>query len=156
MRAILRFVSAAALALLSQSSAHAFDLITDAEYRQEMAAQANGVREVRRRAAPMPGAPHIEVLAPNTQDSVTPPFDIRVKFVAENDAQIVAGSFKVLYGMFGIDITQRVMQAARFENNVLRIEKANIPAGKHRLTLKIMDSQQREAQQELSVLVQAK
>lgn len=153
MHAILKVASAAALALLSQASAYAFDLITEAEYRQEMAAQANGVREIRRRALPAPGAPRIEVLAPNTQGSVAPPFDIRVKFVPENGAQIVADSFKVLYGMFAIDITQRVMQAARFENNVLRIEKANIPAGKHRLTLKIMDNQQREAQQELSVVV---
>lgn len=153
MRIVLKVLSAGALTLLSQTSAYAFDLITEAEYQHEIAAQANGVREVRRRAAPAPGAPHIEVLAPDTQGSVTPPFDIRVKFVAENGAQIVTDSFKVLYGMFGLDITQRVMQAARYENNVLRIEKANIPAGKHRLTLKIMDNQQREAQQELSVLV---
>lgn len=154
MHIVLKVVSAGALALLSQANAYAFDLVTEAEYQHEIAAaQANGVREVRRRAVPVPGAPHIEVLAPDTQGSVAPPFDIRLKFVAENGAQIVADSFKVLYGMFGLDITQRVMQAARFENNVLRIEKANIPSGKHRLTLKIMDNQQREAQQELSVLV---
>lgn len=154
LRALQRTLAAGAIVLFAHPGAYALELITEAEFQQELAAQASGVREKRRRAVPPPGAPRIEVLSPNTQGSVNSPFDIRVKFVPESGAQIAADSFKVLYGVFGLDITSRVMQSAQFENNVLRIEKASIPAGKHRLTLKIRDSQQREVQQDLSVQVQ--
>lgn len=135
--------------------AYGQDLITAEEVQREQAAQTQAEREpVRRtRSLPVPGTPKIEVLSPNVAGAVHSPFEIRLKFVPENGTQIVVDSFKVLYGVFGLDITSRVMKLAEFSNNTLRIDRANIPPGKHRLLLRIKDSQHREGQQELTVVV---
>ena len=157
MNATARILFPFLFALLPPLTANAQSLISMDELRNEQAAQAKGGAEMRMKALPVAKAPRIDILSPNAQGAtLVAPFEIRVKFAAEDGAQIVAESFKVLYGMLSVDITARVMKYGEFRDNTLRIEKANIPAGRHRLTLKIKDSEQREAQSELTLVVQEK
>lgn len=157
MHATARILFTFMLALLQPLTATAQILISMEELRNEQAALAKGEPEMHMKALPMLKAPRIDILSPNAQvGPLVAPFEIRVKFAAEDGAQIIVESFKVLYGMLSVDITARVMKYGEFKDNVLRIEKANIPAGRHRLTLKIKDSEQREAQSELTLVVQEK
>ena len=146
-------VMAMALVLLCSAAAGAQSLVSPDEMRLEEAALAGAPPRVMMKALPPAGVPAIAVQAPTGATALVAPFEIRIRFVPQDDARIDPDSFKVLYGMLGLDITSRVLKLAQFQDNVLRIEKADIPAGKHRLTLKIKDSKQREGQVELAVVV---
>ncbi|MES2148814.1 MAG: hypothetical protein V4508_03380 [Pseudomonadota bacterium] len=99
------------------------------------------------------GAPQIEVMEPDLKNDVPAPVMIKVKFVTEGKSALVPDSLRVYYGVFGIDITERLMKKARFENDVLILDRADIPAGKHRLLLKIKDSTDRSAEKLVTLTV---
>jgi hypothetical protein len=96
-------------------------------------------------------APVIDILRPQpTSDmKVKAPFAIEVQFKRQSDAEIVPSSFRVLYGALKIDITPRVTKFVKVSEQGFTLENAQIPVGKHRLTLQVEDDKQRLAEREL-------
>ena len=100
--------------------------------------------------------PLIDILKPEpvADLKVKAPFAIAVQFVGLTDAPIDPSSFKVLYGSFKIDITSRITKFVKVTKEGFSMENANIPAGKHRLTLQVQDERQRLAERELRLEVE--
>ena len=68
--------------------------------------------------------------------------------------QIDPASFKVLYGGFKLDITSRITKFVKVTKDGFAMDNAQIPAGKHRLTLQVQDEMKRMAERELRVEVE--
>lgn len=95
--------------------------------------------------------PSIEILRPEAAADVKvkAPFPIIVQFKGLTDAAIDPASFKVMYGALRMDITQRITKYVQVTPAGFSLENAQIPVGKHRLTLQIKDEKQRLAEREL-------
>jgi hypothetical protein len=85
---------------------------------------------------------------------VKAPFPIVVQFKGQQDSAIEPATFKVLYGFLKIDITDRITKFVKVTKEGFALDKANIPVGKHRLTLQVADDKQRIAERELRVEVE--
>jgi hypothetical protein len=96
-------------------------------------------------------APVIDILKPqpNADLKVKAPFAIEVQFKSQPDAGIVPSSFRVFYGALKIDITNRITKYVKVSEQGFNLENAQIPVGKHRLTLQVQDDKQRLAEREL-------
>jgi hypothetical protein len=100
--------------------------------------------------------PLIDILKPEPIPDlrVKAPFTISVQFTGQTDAGIDPASFKVLYGAFKFDITSRVTKFIKVTKDGFTLENAQIPTGKHRLTLQVQDEKQRTAERELRLEVE--
>jgi len=96
-------------------------------------------------------APVIEVLKPLLAGEATldSPLAIELGFRAAADAAVDVASFRVFYGAFSLDVTQRLLKSVSVRPDGLRVEQAAIPSGSHRLVLQIADTRQRVATREL-------
>lgn len=106
------------------------------------------------RMAPQPGAPKIELVAPDLQRPINVPTKIELRFVTNAPAEPKPESFKALYGAFKIDITSRILSSAKVTKQGITVSEAQLPAGKHQLVLTLTDTLGREAQQVLAFTVQ--
>ncbi len=95
--------------------------------------------------------PLIDILKPEPAADlkVKAPFAITVQFKAQADAPIDPSTFKVMYGAFKLDITGRITKFVKVTKDGFSLENAQIPVGKHRLTLLVLDEKQRAAEREL-------
>jgi hypothetical protein len=95
--------------------------------------------------------PLIDILTPEPAPDlkVKAPFAISVQFRGQADSPINPASFRVLYGAFKIDITNRITQYVKVTKEGFSLENAQIPTGKHRLTMIVQDDKQRIAEREL-------
>lgn len=95
--------------------------------------------------------PVIDILKPMTLPDlkVKAPVAIAVQFKSQADAAIDPTTFKALYGAFKIDITSRITKFVKVTPDGFSLENAQIPTGKHRLTLQVQDEKQRLAEREL-------
>lgn len=100
--------------------------------------------------------PLIDILKPETVADlkVKAPFAITVLFKSQADSPIDPATFKVMYGAFKIDITSRITKFVKVTKDGFSLENAQIPSGKHRLTMQVMDEKQRVAERELRVEVE--
>lgn len=96
-------------------------------------------------------APMIQVLqpAPAGDAPLASPLAIELAFRAAADAAIDVASFRIFYGTFSIDVTQRLLKSVAVKPEGLRVERAAIPAGSHRLVLQIADMLGRTSTREL-------
>jgi hypothetical protein len=101
----------------------------------------------------IPNCPKISLLKPGSK-FVKAPFDIVVSFAANDGAKIDPSSFKVMYGFFKMDITNRVAQQALVSAEGVVISHANIPSGKHHLLLSVTDSMNRTGEAEIQIEVE--
>lgn len=151
----------AALLLASAAAAQAapFTLINDDEAQREAAAAAKmPPAEPRPRSMPVPTrqAPAIEVLAPVPEGvTVSSPLRLEIAFRAPADARIVPGSFRLLYGVLKIDLTERLQRHARLSEDGVLIEEAAVPQGTHRVIVRVADDKGRMAERELMIRVSA-
>ncbi len=101
-------------------------------------------------------APVIDILRPEPSADlkVKAPFAIAVHFIGQTDSSIDPASFKVLYGAFKIDITSRITKFIKVTKEGFNLENAQIPVGKHRLTMQVQDEKQRSAERELRLEVE--
>lgn len=101
-------------------------------------------------------APLIDILKPEpvADLKVKVPFAIAVQFRSQPDAPIDPATFKVMYGAFKIDITSRITKFVKVGKDGFSLENAQIPVGKHRLTMQVQDEKQRVAERELRVEVE--
>lgn len=141
------------------SRAEDFDLITAAEAQAEAKAAATAPPETRTRSLPVPkpGQPAIKVVTPNNTPSsaVNAPVRIEVSFKAASGNRIVPSTFRVLYGLMKIDLTDRLKKHATVTETGVVIDQAKVPAGQHRLILQVADDQGNTAEQELRLRVGA-
>jgi len=100
--------------------------------------------------------PMIEILKPETAEGikVQAPFAIVVQFTAQADAPIAPTTFKVFYGALKFDITSRVLKLAKVTKAGVSLENAQIPAGKHLITMQVQDEKERLAERELRLDVE--
>ena len=152
---------AALLLLASASLAQAapFTLISGDEAQREATAAANAPP-----AAPRPRSltlpprqtPAIEVLAPVPEGvTVSSPLRLEIAFKAPADARIVPSSFRLLYGVLKIDLTERLQRHARLDETGVLIEEAAVPQGTHRVIVRVADDKGRIAERELMIRVSA-
>ena len=136
----------------------AFELVTQEEARQAAQAQARAPAAVRSRGAgtPRDAAPAIRVLSPVANGApVAAPLRIELAFKPAPGTRILPESFRVLYGLLKIDLTQRLRQHATVSESGVVVERAQVPDGQHRLILQVSDDKGNAAEQELRVRVGA-
>jgi hypothetical protein len=75
---------------------------------------------------------------------VASPTAIQLTFVPAASSLVRPETFKVLYGRLRIDITQRLVNAAKITAEGISVKEASLPKGRHRLLLSIEDQQGRQ------------
>ncbi len=144
---------AAAVALWASpglAAAAGFDLVTAAEAQQAAQAEKTLPPPVRTRNLPRPDAPAITVLSPSAPGTpVAAPLRIEVAFQPAAGARIVPSSFRVLYGLLKIDLTERLRQHATVSEAGLLVEGAKVPDGQHRMFIQVADDKGNTGEQEL-------
>lgn len=105
------------------------------------------------RSAPTIDGPRIEVSLPDVSKPVVVPTRIRVRFSAVSPAQPRPETFRVLYGMLGLDITGRLLAVAPATREGIDVSEATLPRGSHRLTMVLQDTLGRESRHVVSFSV---
>jgi hypothetical protein len=136
-------------------SAHAagpaapFDLVTEAEAKVDAAAP-RLPRTRSLKTTPPPGSPAIQVLAPSLDGgAIGSPLRIAVSFKPVAGSRILPGTFRVMYGVLKIDLTDRVSKYATVSEDGAVIDQAKMPSGQHRLLLRVADDKGNLGEQEL-------
>ena len=147
-------VSSVAVGVLWFSSgiaeAAGFDLITATEAQQATQAERTMPQPVRTRSLPKPDAPAIRVVSPSAPGTpVAAPLRIEVAFQPAAGAKIVPSSFRVLYGLLKIDLTDRLRQHAVITEQGVVVDGAKVPDGQHRMFLQVADDKGNTTEQEL-------
>jgi hypothetical protein len=156
-----RLFAVAGMALLmlatGQSGAQPFDLVTAAEAQQAARAElAPAPAAPRTRGLPSPALPLIHVVMPADPAAAVPaPLRIELTFSPAPGARIVPSSFRVLYGVLKIDLTERLRKHASISEAGVVVDGARMPEGQHRLLLVVGDDQGHLGEQELRLRVGA-
>ena len=157
----LRFATICLTLLLAATASRAdgFELITAAEAQLEASAEAANPQPARTRgmpAPPRPGQPAIQVVTPVAAGTaVNAPVRIEVAFKPAPGTRIVPSTFRVLYGLLKIDLTDRLKKHATVTESGVVVDQAQVPAGQHRLFLQVADDRGNTAEQELRIRVGA-
>ena len=133
MKQLLPILLAACIA--SATAAPAF-LVTE----QEMVESNAAPPQATPKSVPAKDAPRIEVASPNLTGPLASPTPIQLNFEAAAPAAVKPETFRVLYGAFGIDITQRLLGSAKLNAQEISVQEASLPSGKHKLQLLVEDS----------------
>ena len=100
--------------------------------------------------------PLIEVISPVIKDGkVASPVSIEVRFKPATGKAIDSSTFKIYYGAFKLDVTSRLLKTAKVTNAGFAIDKADIPAGSHRLVMRVSDDAGATGLRELKFTVEA-
>ena len=84
--------------------------------------------------------PAIEIIRPVVKEGkVASPVAIEVRFKPVPGKAIDPASFKLYYGAFKLDVTDRLLKTAKVTPTGFSIDKVEIPAGSHRLVMKVAD-----------------
>ena len=145
-------VAVAAMALLASPEVKAQWLVTPEEAQASQAAP----QALTPRTAPVvtPGAPRVNLLAPNLANTVPSPTRIQVRFEATAPASIKPDTFKVRYGAFKLDITGRITAASKVTAEGIEVAEAALPKGSHRLFIEIQDSMGRVGERVAAFVVE--
>ena len=103
---------------------------------------------------PVPDAPKINVVTPSVVSAVASPTRIQVQFQPTAPAQVRPETFKVLYGTFRIDITDRITAASKVTADGIDVAQASLPKGSHKLYLEIQDSVGRKGERPVQFVVE--
>ena len=134
----------AALLFSSTFAVQAFDLISAGEFGDELEMRKfKDIDAVGATRDIPPPYPKIEIISPNLGSEIKPPVKIEVRFIGENGVAINPDSFKVNYGVLGIDITARIRKATEIKMDGFTAEGAALPEGKHSLKLTLSDAEGR-------------
>jgi len=137
----------------------AFELVTPAEAQRDRELRPKTelpeLPEVRTRSlgGAVPSALAIRVLAPTAQASVPAPLRIELAFETPPGARVVPSSFRVLYGVLKIDLTDRLRRFSTINERGVVVDQAVVPDGLHRLFLQVADDKGNVAEQELRLRV---
>ncbi len=98
-------------------------------------------------------SPDIVLLRPATLHDVLSPTDIELQFLAKEQTQIDMRTLRVMYGTFGINITDRLMKHATVTDAGIVAREASLPAGSHLITIEIADNQKRVTRESFRFIV---
>ena len=131
------------------NAATPFELVTETEFKVDAAApRVPRTRSIK--ALPPAGAPAIQVLSPSLGGAaIGSPLRIAVSFKPVAGARILPATFRVLYGVLKIDLTERVSKYATVNEDGAVIDQAKVPSGQHRLLLRVADDKGNLGEQEL-------
>ncbi len=102
-----------------------------------------------------PLGPQITLVDPDSADkAIKNPFKMEVLFKPQDGASVDFKSFQALYGGLKLDITDRLLKEAIKTPTGLRLANVTVPSGKHRILLRIKDSQNRIAEKEIQFKVE--
>lgn len=102
-----------------------------------------------------PQGPVIAVLDPDAlAQAVKNPFSIEIVMHAQHDAELNLASFKAFYGVFKVDITERLLKEAHKTLTGLRFANLQIPVGRHKILLRVSDNKGRSAEKEIAFKVE--
>lgn len=118
----------------------ALELVSAHELQASMAA----AEPLNIKSTPVPDAPRIEVLHPRLDAPVISPTPIELVFITPSSSTVRPETFKVLYGRLRIDITPRLLSAAKVTSDGIHVKEASLPKGVHRLLLSVEDLQGRQ------------
>ena len=128
-----------AIGALQVQSIHAFELVTKAEVNASKLA--SSMQEVEFSQVD-PKGPAIRVIDPPSLDvPLKNPFKMEVLFNPQQGATLDFNSFKALYGVLKLDITDRLLKEATKTPTGIRLANVDVPSGRHKLLLSIKDSQ---------------
>jgi hypothetical protein len=96
------------------------------------------------------GGPGIVLVQPGSTVSVESPLDIELKFILKPPAKIVRNSLRVLYGFFGLDVTDRLTKHAALTPAGIVAKNASLPPGSHSITIEISDDRGRKSRREFN------
>ena len=92
------------------------------------------------KSAISPDAPKIELVSPKLDATISSPTQIQLKFLPKTPAITKPETFRILYGTFQIDITERLLKVATVTAQGINVPEARLPNGKHKLILNVQDS----------------
>lgn len=96
--------------------------------------------------------PAIKLASPEADTPVTAPFDFKVNFEARGDAKIDPNSVKVVYMKSPfVDLTPRMKNA--ISANGIDFAKADVPPGTHTIRVTVKDTEGRETNSVLNLVV---
>ncbi len=123
---------------------------------EEMLKSQKAAPVVEANATPLdPLAPQITLVDPDSADkAIKNPFKMEVLFKPQDGASVDFKSFQALYGGLKLDITERLLKEAVKTQTGLRLANVTVPSGKHRILLRIRDSQNRLAEKEIQFKVE--
>ena len=87
-----------------------------------------------------PDAPKIELISPKLDSAISSPTQIELKFLPKTPATTKPETFRILYGTFQIDITERLLKVATVTPEGINVPEAKLPNGRHKLVLNVQDS----------------
>lgn len=100
-------------------------------------------------------APQITLVDPESADkAIKNPFKMEVQFKPQEGAAVDIKSFQAFYGSLKLDITERLMKEAVRTATGIKLANVTVPSGKHRILLRIKDSQNRLAEKEIQFKVE--
>lgn len=145
-------VSVAAGLLACSVQVLAFQLVT----KEEMQKSQKAAPVLEANATPQdPLAPQITLVDPDSAEkAIKNPFKMEVLFKPQEGASVDFKSFQALYGGLKLDITDRLLKEAVRTSTGLKLANVTVPAGKHRILLRIKDSQNRIAEKEIQFKVE--
>jgi len=133
------------LLLVASQLAIAAPLITAKEAALPPAAGTLATRGISR-------GPAIKLTSPEADTPVVAPFDFKVSFEPRGDARIDTSSVKVVYMKSPfVDLTPRLKNA--ISANGIDFAKADVPPGTHTIRVSVKDSEGRETNSVLNLVV---
>jgi hypothetical protein len=131
--------------LVSTQASIAATLISAKEAALPSAAGALATRGISR-------GPAIKLASPEADTPVSPPFDFKVNFEPRGDAKIDPSSVKVVYMKSPfVDLTPRLKSV--ISANGIDFAKADVPPGTHTIRVTVKDSEGRETNSVLNLVV---
>jgi hypothetical protein len=151
MGALVKSVIAASLVVCA-GQALAVQLVT----KEEMLKSQKAAPVLEANATPQdPLAPQITLVDPESADkAIKNPFKMEVQFKPQEGAAVDIKSFQAFYGSLKLDITERLMKEAVRTATGIKLANVTVPSGKHRILLRIKDSQNRLAEKEIQFKVE--
>jgi len=148
------FIGVVAVMLTTSTSnlpaAEPIQLVTEEELQASMAAP----EPLLPRFTPEPGAPRILVETPKLNAALPSPIAMRFRFHSSAPATVRPETFKVRYGAFRIDITERLSGVAKVTAEGIDVSEARLPKGSHKLNIEVQDSAQRVGQRTIEFTVE--
>ncbi len=100
--------------------------------------------------------PTIEIVKPAVLGGkVGSPMAIEVRFKPAQGKKIDPKSFKLYYGAFKLDVTERLLKTAKITTTGFSIDNVEIPVGEHRLVLRVSDDSGASGIKELRIKVES-
>lgn len=98
--------------------------------------------------------PRIILETPDISHPLASPIKISLYFRPAAPAVIRPESFRVLYGVFKLDITARITGSGKVNSEGVQVSEAILPKGSHSLLVELQDSVGRHGQQHFQFVVE--